>query len=97
MEIKDEKEIKSTLIFISLILISIIIIIYFPYITHIAGIDLDDYIDPKLNPIQYMFAKYHAWMVLIIIMYGIFVIADNSRGLLKSGMEEWREWRRTKL
>lgn len=68
--------------------------IYLPTLMRFSVIDLDDYVER--GTFAYMLVHDHRWMVGAMLGYFIAELHKASKGLLKEGRKELREWLRSR-
>jgi len=79
---------KVWVFYLALVLISMICV---PSLMRISGVDPDEHLEK--GTFLYILIHDGRWIVFGIIGYFIAEMRFASKGLLKKGLEEWREWR----
>lgn len=70
----------------------LVIVIFVPSLIRSSGVDLDEHVEP--GTIWYMLVHDSRWMVGAMVGFMVAVLRESARGLLRNGVQEWREWRR---
>jgi len=76
----------------ALVLVFVVVaVIFLPSLMRISGVNPDEYLEK--GTFLYIVIHDGRWIVYGIVGYFIAEMRFASKGLLKRGLEEWREWR----